>query len=85
MRTSRTLSFSLYSFSVYLDVTENDAPFVFVTDQVNPVYINENSNQHILIFPSKLLHTVYPKLTDGVRVSVSGNVVMNPFNVPVKP
>ena len=79
-------SFSLYSFSVYIDVTENDAPFVFVNEsQVSPVYINENSNQHILIFPSKLLHTVYPKLTDGVRVSVSGNVVINPFNVPVKP
>ena len=81
-----THSFSLYSFSVYLDVVENDAPFVFVNEaQVSPVYINGNSNQHILIFPSKLLHTVYPKLNDGVRVSVSGNVVINPFGVPVNP
>ena len=79
-------TFSMYSFSSYLDVQDNDAPFIFVNgDHVEPVYINDNSNKHLLIFPSTLMHTVYRKKTDGERITASGNVVLNPFGVAVKP
>lgn len=68
---------SLYSFAAYVKTTNNDAPFYFIKDnQGVPVYIDENSIANILVFPSTLIHTVYPKQTDGERISVSGNVIV---------
>ena len=69
---------AFYSFSAYIKTTDNDAPFYFIKDNNGtPVFINENSQQHVLIFPSTLIHTVYPKNTDGERISVSGNIIIN--------
>jgi len=69
---------SMYSFTAYLDVNDNDAPFYFISDnQGVPIYINRESLQHILIFPSDLVHTVLRKETDTPRISVSGNIVLN--------
>ena len=68
---------SFYSFAAYLKCTDDDAPFMFIHhDMGQPVSINEQSEGHILIFPSTLIHTVYPKQTDGDRISVSGNVII---------
>tara|TARA_A100001201_G_scaffold71924_1_gene65748 strand:+ start:868 stop:1512 length:645 start_codon:yes stop_codon:yes gene_type:complete len=69
---------SFYSFSAYIECTDNDAPFYFIdNNQGQPVYINKESEQHILIFPSDLIHTVHRKTTDAPRISVSGNVILN--------
>tara|TARA_S200002703_G_scaffold15005_2_gene12856 strand:+ start:3492 stop:4016 length:525 start_codon:yes stop_codon:yes gene_type:complete len=68
---------SFYSFVAYVKTTDNDAPFYFIKDnQGIPVHIDANSMENILIFPSTLIHTVYPKQTDGDRISVSGNVII---------
>ena len=68
---------SFYSFSAYVKTTDNDAPFMFIhNDMGQPVNMDENSMGHVLIFPSTLIHTVYPKTTDGERISVSGNVIL---------
>ena len=70
--------YALYSFSCYIRTTNDDAPFYFIWNETgNPVHIDANSQGHALIFPSTLIHTVYPKRTDEVRISVSGNVVID--------
>lgn len=69
---------SFYSFSAYIEATDQDASFYFINDnQGSPIYINKESIQHILIFPSTLIHTVQRKRTEGDRISVSGNVVID--------
>ena len=69
---------SFYSFAAYIKASDNDAQFMFIkNDNGEVVNVNKDSEQHILIFPSTLIHTVYPKTTDGERISVSGNVVIN--------
>ena len=53
--------------------------FYFIKDNKGTkVDINKSSEGHVLIFPSQMIHTVYPKKTDGQRVSVSGNIVIRP-------
>jgi hypothetical protein len=70
---------SFYSFSCYISTTNDDAPFYFIKDNKGTkVDINKSSEGHVLIFPSQMIHTVYPKKTDGQRVSVSGNIVIRP-------
>ena len=69
---------SFYSFSAYIKTTADDAPFLFIkNDRGEPVNIGEESMGHVLIFPSTLVHTVYPKQTDGERISVSGNIIID--------
>ena len=69
---------SFYSFAAYIKATDNDAPFMFIkNDMGQPISIDKQSEGHILIFPSTLIHTVYPKQTDGERISVSGNVIID--------
>jgi len=74
---------SLYSFVAYISVPEQeelDAGFCYMLPDVRgsvsikSVDINHYSEKHILIFPSDMVHTVYPKVTDTVRISVSGNI-----------
>lgn len=68
---------SFYSFAAYLKCTENDASFMFIkNDMGQPINIDKRSEGHVLIFPSTLIHTVHPKQTDGERISVSGNVII---------
>tara|TARA_B100000927_G_C16362535_1_gene428099 strand:+ start:191 stop:733 length:543 start_codon:yes stop_codon:yes gene_type:complete len=70
--------YSLYSFSCYIRTTNNDAPFYFIdNNQGQAVFINADSEGHSLIFPGTLIHTVYPKETEDVRISVSGNVILD--------
>ena len=70
--------YSLYSFSCYIRTTNDDAPFYFIdNNQWQAVFINADSQRHALIFPGTLVHTVYPKETEDVRISVSGNVVLD--------
>lgn len=70
--------YSLYSFSCYIRSTNDDAPFYFIdNNQGQAVWINEDSQGHALIFPGTLIHTVYPKQTEDVRISVSGNVILD--------
>jgi len=70
---------SFYSFSCYISTTNDDAPFYFIKDNKGTkVDINKSSEGHVLIFPSQMIHTVYPKTTEGKRVSVSGNIVIRP-------
>ncbi|QIN97262.1 hypothetical protein [Synechococcus phage S-H25] len=69
---------SFYSFAAYIKTSNDDAPFYFIKDNKGtPIQIDENSAGHIIIFPSTLIHTVYPKMTDGERISVSGNIIIN--------
>lgn len=69
---------SFYSFPAYIKTTADDAPFLFIkNDRGEPVNIGEESMGHVLIFPSTLVHTVYPKQTDGERISVSGNIIID--------
>lgn len=69
---------SFYSFALYVRVEDNDAPFYFIKDNHGTrIEINRESQQHILIFPSQMIHTVYPKQTGGERISVSGNVLID--------
>ena len=70
---------SFYSFSCYISTANDDAPFYFIKDNKGQkVNIDKTSEGHVLIFPSQMIHTVYPKKTDGQRVSVSGNIVIRP-------
>jgi len=70
-----THSRSLYSFAAYIDVNDGDAPFYFIKDnQGTPIQIDKNSKGMIMIFPSTMIHTVYPQTTDNHRISVSGNI-----------
>ena len=70
--------YSLYSFTCYIRTTNDDAPFYFIWNETgNPVYINEDSVGHALIFPANLIHTVYPKQTEDVRISISGNLIID--------
>ena len=58
--------------------TNDDAPFYFIdNNQGQAVWINADSQGHALIFPGTLIHTVYPKQTEDVRISVSGNVILD--------
>ena len=69
---------SFYSFSCYIRTTNDDAPFYFIDiNQGQAVFINADSQGHALIFPGTLIHTVYPKETEDVRISVSGNVILD--------
>lgn len=69
---------SFYSFVAYINAVDDDAPFYFIKDnQGTPIFINRNSIGHVIIFPSTLIHTVYPKQNEGERVSVSGNVIID--------
>jgi hypothetical protein len=66
---------SLYSFAAYIDVNDGDAPFYFIKDnQGTPIQIDKRSTGMIMIFPSTMIHTVYPQTTDNHRISVSGNI-----------
>tara|TARA_B100000003_G_C10912044_1_gene363643 strand:- start:977 stop:1627 length:651 start_codon:yes stop_codon:yes gene_type:complete len=66
---------SLYSFAAYIDVNDGDAPFYFIKDnQGTPIDIDSRSKGMIMIFPSTMIHTVYPQQTDNLRISVSGNI-----------
>lgn len=70
---------SFYSFSCYISSTNDDAPFYFIKDNKGQkIEINKDSEGHALVFPSTMIHTVYPKKTEGQRVSVSGNIVIRP-------
>jgi len=70
---------SFYSFSCYISCANGDAPFYFIKDNKGTkVDIDKSSEGHVLIFPSQMIHTVYPKKTDGQRVSVSGNIIIRP-------
>ena len=70
---------SFYSFSCYISCANGDAPFYFIKDNKGTkVDIDKSSQGHVLIFPSQMIHTVYPKKTDGQRVSVSGNIIIRP-------
>ena len=59
-------------------IIADDAPFYFIdNNQGQAVFINADSQGHALIFPGTLIHTVYPKETEDVRISVSGNVILD--------
>tara|TARA_B100001250_G_C19673820_1_gene732723 strand:+ start:543 stop:1094 length:552 start_codon:yes stop_codon:yes gene_type:complete len=74
---------SFYSFSCYISCTNDDAPFYFIKDnRGQKVNIDKGSEGHALIFPSTLIHTVYPKTTEDKRISVSGNIVLTPVQIP---
>lgn len=73
----------LYAFVVYISVPDHeddDAAFCYMHPThtgdvgIRSIAINNNSEGHILIFPAHMVHTVYPKTTDTVRISVSGNI-----------
>ena len=69
---------AFYSFAAYIKVDDNDSPFYFIKDNHgSKIEINKESEKHLLIFPSGLIHTVYPKESEGQRISVSGNVVLD--------
>lgn len=69
---------AFYSFAAYIKVDDNDAPFYFIKDnRGSRIDINKESEKHMLIFPSGLIHTVYPKESEGQRISVSGNVILD--------
>lgn len=71
--------YSFYSFSCYISSTNDDAPFYFIKDnRGQKINIDKGSEGHVLIFPSTMIHTVYPKKTDGKRISCSGNIVIRP-------
>ena len=66
---------SLYSFVAYIDVNDGDAPFYFIKDnQGTPIAIDSRSIGMFMVFPSTMIHTVYPQPTDNLRISVSGNI-----------
>ena len=76
-----THMFSMYSFAAYIDVRDDDAPFAFVNgDYIQPISIDYNINKHVLFFPSTLMHTVYRKNNNTERISVSGNVALDPYD-----
>lgn len=70
----------LYAFVVYVKTTDNDAGFCWMTHDglggidICTIDIDEVSMGHVMIFPADLPHTVYPKMTDDERISVSGNI-----------
>ena len=69
---------AFYSFAAYIEVNDDDAPFYFIKDnRGSRIEINKESERHLLLFPSALIHTVYPKESEGQRISVSGNVILN--------
>ena len=66
---------SLYSFVLYINTTDNDAPFYYIEDGIlNSLGIHSGSQSMIMIFPSTMIHGVYPKTSDPERISVSGNI-----------
>jgi len=43
-----------------------------------PIRINKTFENKLILYPSKMKHTVYPYyVTDGYRISVSGNFIIN--------
>ena len=65
---------------LFLDVISPIPEFFIIEDNkviLQRKIINKESEKHMLIFPSGLIHTVYPKESEGQRISVSGNVVLD--------
>jgi len=70
----------MYAFVAYIKTSENDAGFCYFHPTVDgriavrSLPITQFSQAHVMIFPADMPHTVYQKVTDDERISVSGNI-----------
>ena len=83
----------VYSYSIWIKSTETDpndefsgyfnflSPSVVGTILSTPLRVDKSKEGYIVMFPSPLMHCVYPFYdSDDYRISISGNIMMNTKN-----